>query len=256
MNPYANDTFAQPDCHCLWPAIKSVPSESIEIGFPLLIEANESLADTGGAGFYRGGNAQRTRYRFLSRGEVSIHDDRWFTYPWGIDGGQPGKRSRKTLIKYSVDAKHPPTQVIPSKCDHIKVAPGDVLEYVTWGGGGLGDPLTRPAQTVALEVHRKLVTVEGAKSNYGVVVEPETFAVKEAETEALRAQMKASRKEDFSIYNRGGSLEQLRVKCIEETGLPAPRPQWSEDPYGPHMTLPFVQDWYRQKREHGDWILD
>ena len=43
-----------PDMHCLFPSIKSVPTETIERAFPLLIEANESLADTGGAGFYRG----------------------------------------------------------------------------------------------------------------------------------------------------------------------------------------------------------
>lgn len=66
-----------PDCHCLWPAIKSIPTESIELNFPLRLEANESLADSGGPGYYRGGNAQRTLYRFLQRGEFSLHDDRW-----------------------------------------------------------------------------------------------------------------------------------------------------------------------------------
>ncbi len=236
--------------------LKSVPSETVELGFPLLLEANESLADTGGAGFYRGGNAQRSRYRFLSRGEVSIHDDRWFTHPWGIDGGEPGRRSHKTLLKYSVDAQNPPAVSLPSKCDHIQVAPGDVLEYVTWGGGGLGDPLTRPAETVALEVHQRLVTVEGAKANYGVVVDPGTFAVVESETEKARAQIKATRKEEVSIYNRGAPLAELRARCLEDAGLPAPKPQWEADPYGPHMSLPYVKEWYKQKRIQGDWDLE
>lgn len=146
-------------------------------------------------------------------------------------------------------------EAIPSKCDHVKVAPGDVLEYVTWGGGGLGDPLERPAEMVALEVHRKLVTLEGARNNYGVVVDPGAFTVNQVETSALREQMRTSREADISIYNRGASLQQLREKCLEETGLPAPRPQWLEDPYGPHMTLPFVQEWYKSKRSEGDWNL-
>lgn len=30
--------------------------------------------------------------------------------------------------------------------------PGDVLEWITWGGGGLGDALLRPADIVAKEV--------------------------------------------------------------------------------------------------------
>lgn len=245
-----------PDCHCLWPAIRSVPTETIELGFPLLIEVNEAVPDTGGAGFFRGGNAQRTRYRFLCRGEFSIHDDRWFTKPWGIDGGQPGHRSHKVLYRYSRDPKDPKPEHLPSKCDHVQVEPGDVLEYVTWGGGGLGDPLTRSADRVALEVHRKQVTLAGARDNYGVVVDPDTFAVREAETEALREKIRKVRKADVGIYNRGGTLEELRERCREETGLPPPRPQWEVDPYGPHMVVPYVKEWYRTMRAKGGWELE
>jgi 5-oxoprolinase (ATP-hydrolysing) len=36
--------------------------------------------------------------------------------------------------------------------------PGDVLERIIWGGGGLGDPLNHPAEIVAKEVHRRHVT--------------------------------------------------------------------------------------------------
>ncbi|KAH9902046.1 hydantoin utilization protein-like protein A [Xylariomycetidae sp. FL2044] len=255
-----------PDMHCLFPAIKSVPAEMGELAFPLLIEANESLADTGGAGFYRGGNAQRTRFRFLSRGELSIHDDRWFTHPWGIDGGQPGQRSKKILYRYSKTKQQqeegddagssPPPEYLPSKCDHVKVDPGDVLEYITWGGGGLGDPLMRPAAKVALEVHRRLVTVEGAAANYGVVVDPATFEVRRAETEALRARLRAQHVAYPSIYNRGGTLDELRARSVRDTGLPAPVPQWVEEPYGAHARLPYVADWYEERRAEGDWKLE
>lgn len=103
--------------------IKSVPTENIELYFPLIIEANEALADSGGAGYFRGGNAQRTLYRFLSEGEVSIHDDRWLIKPWGVNGGSPGSRSRKYIYRDNVfgtaDAKAEP---VPSKCDHLHVS--------------------------------------------------------------------------------------------------------------------------------------
>ncbi|KAK7509908.1 uncharacterized protein IWZ02DRAFT_494858 [Phyllosticta citriasiana] len=148
-----------PDCHCLFPAIKSIPTENIELYFPIIVEANEAVADSGGAGFYRGGNAQRTLYRFLCAGEVSIHDDRWLTKPYGTPSA----------------AQH--YEILPSKMDHLDVQPGDVLEWVTWGGGGLGDPLTRPAETVALEVHRGLVTLPGARDKYGVVVNAADFSL-------------------------------------------------------------------------------
>lgn len=113
------DPFSNP---LLAACIKSVPTENIELYFPLIIEANEALADSGGAGYFRGGNAQRTLYRFLSEGEVSIHDDRWLIKPWGVNGGSPGSRSRKYIYRDdkfgTADAKAEP---VPSKCDHLHV---------------------------------------------------------------------------------------------------------------------------------------
>ncbi|PLB49707.1 putative hydantoin utilization protein A [Aspergillus steynii IBT 23096] len=242
------------DCHCLFPAIKSIPTESIELNYPLRIEANESVPDSGGAGFYRGGNAQRTLYRFLCRGEFSLHDDRWFTKPWGIRGGKPGSRSRKILYRYSKSKGDPPVRVLPSKCDHVRVDPGDLLEWVTWGGGGLGDPLTRPAVKVALEVRRGLVTVDGARENYGVVVTPER-SVAHGDTEALREEIRKTRDEAGQPpqYDRGGSIAQLTDSCFDETGLDAPRPQWELDPYGPHVKLPYVRDWFAHMRVVKGW---
>lgn len=161
------------------------------------------------------GNAHRTRYRFLSRGEFSLHDDRWFTYPWGIDGGQPGRRSQKLLCRYSRVSEDGDDNAatrpvyLSSKCDGVRVDPGDVLEFITWGGGGLGDPDARSAATVALEVRRKLVSHAGARANYGVVIGPATGDVQAAETEVLRAARRARRVESPGIYNRGGSLDQL-----------------------------------------------
>ena len=248
-----------PDCHCLFPAIKSIPTENIELYFPLLIEANESVADSGGPGFFRGGNAQRTLYRFLSEGEVSVHDDRWFTKPWGVNGGMPGTRSRKAIYRQnSWGTEKAIREALPSKCDYVHVKPGDVLEWITWGGGGLGDPLTRPAEKVAMEVHRRLVTIEGAKRNYGVVVDAEDFSVDVAATEELRAKMKSERLKEYNMlsYNRGGTNDELAAKCFEETELPAPKPLWESDPYGPHVSLPYVKEWYKKMRETKGWVLD
>ncbi|KAI9926960.1 hypothetical protein ASPWEDRAFT_55280 [Aspergillus wentii DTO 134E9] len=246
-----------PDCHCLFPAIKSIPAESIELNYPLRIEANETVADSGGPGFYRGGNAQRTLYRFLARGEFSLHDDRWFTKPWGLNGGKPGQRSRKILYRDSIPAaKRPAPEILPSKCDHIRVQPGDLLEWVTWGGGGLGDPLTRAAEKVALEVRRQLVTVQGAREGYGVVVDPQALTVRQEETEALRNRLRAVRDsvDSSSIsYDRGGDLRALRDACLEETGLAAPTPLWEMEPYGPHVGLEYVQQWFDSRRRDAGW---
>ncbi|MFC0082145.1 hydantoinase B/oxoprolinase family protein [Aciditerrimonas ferrireducens] len=206
-----------PDGHSLWPSFTNVPNEFLEAYFPLVIEKYETVADSGGPGLYRGGNGIDIAYRFLEPGQVSIHDDRWFTYPWGVNGGLPGGRSRKWLERADGTV-----EVLPSKCDRVQVQKGDLLHYVTWGGGGWGDPLERDPELVALEVERGLVTRDGAR-RYGVVLDEEG-RVDQAATEALRAEIRAGRGE-LPLFDRGFSdLEELRARCLAETGLPAPKP--------------------------------
>jgi 5-oxoprolinase (ATP-hydrolysing) len=103
------------------------PIGDIELYFPVIIEANEALPDSGGAGFYRGGNAQRTLYRWLCEGDVSIHDDRWMIKPWGVNGGMPGSRSRKILYRnnsYGTDRQKDNIELCQSKQDYLHVYPG------------------------------------------------------------------------------------------------------------------------------------
>ncbi|MCU1719041.1 hydantoinase B/oxoprolinase family protein [Pseudomonas sp. 5P_3.1_Bac2] len=207
------------DGHSLWPGFTNVPNEFVEAYFPLRIESYETLTDTGGAGLHRGGNGLRVSYCLLADGEISIHDDRWLTYPWGVNGGEPGARSRKELLR--VDGTR---QMLPSKCDNIVVKAGDLLLFDTWGAGGWGDPFKRDTAKVLQDVKRGLVSVEGAR-RYGVVIEGE--ALNQAATEALRAQLSQARGE-ISLFNRGGTVQELKDRCQAETGLPAPAtPVWS-----------------------------
>jgi len=205
-----------PDGHSLWPSFTNVPNEFLEAYFPLRIEQYETVADSGGPGFFRGGNGVDIAYRFLEPGTISIHDDRWFTYPWGVNGGQPGARSRKWL-----DRLDGTREMLPSKCDNVKVQVGDVLHYVTWGGGGYGDPFDRDPGLVALEVKRGLVSAEGA-ARYGVLLAADG-SVDDAGTATLRERMRADRG-DKQVFVFGPSIDELRERCLAETGLPAPKP--------------------------------
>ncbi|KAI4175661.1 MAG: hypothetical protein LQ343_001532 [Gyalolechia ehrenbergii] len=237
-----------PDGHCLWPAFKATPNEFQEQYYPLRIEQSNTVADSGGAGLYRGGNASRIFWRFLEEGTISTHDDRWLSKPWGVLGGQPGARSTKTLVKYSESERNPPRQVLGSKQDLINVSKGDILEWITWGGGGWGNPLKRDPETVALEVRRKLVTVEGAK-RYGVVLR-EDLGVDLDSTRKLRERMQEAHKieeTEAKIFNRGGSWEELKAKSLEETGLPAPKAPWEVTLRGPMTQLPYFQKWQEQR---------
>ena len=203
-----------PDGHSLWPAFMNVPNEFLEAYFPLRIVTYETIPDTGGPGLHRGGNGVSTGYQFLEPGEISIHDDRWLTYPWGVNGGLPGGRSEKIMVRTDGSREY-----MPSKCDKVKVEPGDILYFNTWGGGGWGDPLQRPAETVAQDVKRGLVTADGAK-RYGVVLRPDG-GVDEVETQRLRARLAAERGET-KLFDRGGAIEELKARCRAETRLDPP----------------------------------
>ena len=209
-----------PDGHSLWPGFTNVPNEFLERYFPLIIERYETAPDSGGAGLHRGGNGIHMTYRFLSAGTISIHDDRWFVPPWGVNGGHPGKRARKILEK--ADGSQ---TIVGNKVEDVEVEAGDQLHFITWGGGGWGDPLERDPALVGKEIGQGLVTVEGAR-DYGVVAAVDG-TVDVAATEALRADIRASRPA-LALFDYGPGIEALRANCLAETGLPAPRqPVWA-----------------------------
>ena len=204
-----------PDGHSLWPAFTNVPNEFLEAYFPLRIVKYETIADSGGPGLHRGGNGLSMGYQFLEPGEISIHDDRWLTYPWGVNGGLPGQRSNKLMVRADGSSEW-----MQSKCDRIKVEPGDTLYFNTWGGGGWGDPLERDSAKVALEAKRGIVTTEGAR-RYGVVLNGE-HSVNETATAALRQTM-ASERGDVELFNFGGTVKELKARCKDETHLDPPK---------------------------------
>ena len=209
-----------PDGHSLWPGFTNVPNEFLERYFPMMIERYETEPDSGGAGLHRGGNGIHMTYRFLQAGTISIHDDRWFVPPWGVNGGQPGQRARKMLEK--ADGTE---LMVGNKVEDVQVEAGDQLHYITWGGGGWGDPLARDPALVAKEITQGLVTSAGARA-YGVVADARGI-VDAAATAALRAEIGRQRG-PLALFDYGPGIETLRANCLAETGLPAPvQPVWA-----------------------------
>ena len=176
------------DGHSWWPLFENIPSEYLESYYPMLIESYASLPDTGGPGKHRGGNGIEKVYLMLADGDVSIHDDRHLTQPWGILGGKPGACSEKWLVH-----KDGSREALPSKADNIKVKSGDRIVFRTAGGGGWGDPLERDAQKVRNDVARSLMSVEVARDGYGVVLAGKKHVYDARASEELRANMRSSR---------------------------------------------------------------
>ena len=176
------------DGHSWWPLFENIPSEYLESYYPMIIEGYASLPDTGGAGRHRGGNGVEKVYRLLEPGEISIHDDRHRSQPWGILGGRPGGVSEKWLIR--ADGRRTPLE---SKVDNVKVVPGDQIVFRTAGGGGWGDPLERDPVRVHADVRRKLLSAGAAERDYGVVLAGDTRELNAAGTEEKRESIRRSR---------------------------------------------------------------
>ena len=224
------------DGHSWWPLFENIPTEYLEAYYPLRVDGYTSIIDSGGAGFHRGGNGIEKRYVYLEPGELSIHDDRWLTYPWGILGGKPGMRSEKILVR-----KKQGPQRLPSKCDEVQVQPGDMLIYRTAGGGGWKNPLDRPMERVESDVSKGLVSKEKAEQDYGVIVGDAKAS------ERLRKKMRAQQKKE-GVFDRGPALEEILSNCREETGLEPPvRPE----PL-PWAALESPEEARQRVREHGD----
>ena len=176
------------DGHSWWPLFENIPAEYLESYYPMRIDAYRSIPDTGGPGLHRGGNGVEKVYRLLEEGEVSIHDDRHLTQPWGILGGRPGACSEKWLVRTDGSRER-----LPSKVDNVLVAPGDRIVFRTAGGGGWGDALEREPAVVRRDVVRGLLTAEAAREGYGVALNGRGHEVDRAATDDLRARMRRER---------------------------------------------------------------
>jgi N-methylhydantoinase B len=161
------------------------PIEFLEGDHPLRIEEYAFVPDTGGPGQYRGGLALMRTYRFLEReGALQLRTDRQKFQPWGLNGGKPGTPSSNLIVRGGVPEDP------PSKAFRI-LHHGDTLRHTMAGAGGYGNPLERDPAAVAEDVADEKVTVAGAAADYGVVLDPETLAVNESETAALRARVRS-----------------------------------------------------------------
>ncbi len=198
------------DAHSWWPLFENIPNEYLETYYPLTVLEYGSRLDSGGAGFHRGGNGVRKIYRFEADGEIAIHDDRERSQPWGILGGLPGASSSKRLIRTTGESV-----LLPSKVSCVKVQRGDVLVYETAGGGGWKDPLDRPAELVLADVRRKLLSIDKARSDYAVVLSPETLELDADATGHLRERVRKDRGE-LEKFTFGPIPEAIGVRRLAE----------------------------------------
>ena len=107
----------------------NTPIEALEHHYPVLITEYSIRKNSGGEGFFRGGDGIIREYKFLTDVEVTVISERRRLSPYGLFGGQPGKHGRNIVI--TEEGK----KIMPSKF-FITLKKGSKLRIETPGGGG------------------------------------------------------------------------------------------------------------------------
>lgn len=164
---------------------KNAPTEILESTFPIFIEKVEFTQDSGGAGKHRGGLGSAIHTRLLAPATFFSFIEKGKTPHWGINGGKGGSRN------YALIHSKEKGEFEVLKTTGIELGKGDNVITMAGGGGGYGNPLDRDLEAVREDVINGYVSVEHAKQDYGVVIDPRTFDINVEETNKLRRELRA-----------------------------------------------------------------
>lgn len=143
----------------------NLPSEVLEIEFPLLVEEYGLAVDSGGSGRHRGGLGIVRQLRILCDDTVlSVRSDSHKFGADGVHGGGMGAGGALTLHENGN------IRTMPSKVDAMALSAGTVVRFATPGGGGFGPAHTRAAAALARDLKNGVVTREAAAKDYGDVL--------------------------------------------------------------------------------------
>jgi len=158
--------------------VRTIPVEATEAVAPVIFRRREFREGSGGAGKYRGGLGQIIELGGADDMPVAMlcNFERINNPARGRDGGGLGAKGQVSLAS-GKPIRSKGRQTIPG---------GDFIRLELPGGGGFGDPATRDADQVALDVADGLITAETARSDYGVALGADG-RVDSAATAKLRA---------------------------------------------------------------------
>ena len=164
----------------------NAPIEETELNYPVRITRYELVENSEGAGKHRGGLGLRRDYLFPDHeASFTILSDRERWGPHGLFGGMPGERA-SYILNPDGEAKELPSKVT------VQLNQNDVVSYRTCGGGGYGSPQDRDPLDVLSDVRDARISVERARSVYGVAIDPTTWTVDEMTTAELRSGIAAT----------------------------------------------------------------
>ena len=165
----------------------NTPVEIFESDTPLIVEKRELLADSGGSGKTKGGLGRRVVFKIpddeyapMPPVNLGIQSGRYRYAPEGLFGGKHGAKAQ-----FLVNGQP------GNPFGLTRMKPGDVIVIDVAGGGGFGDPLDRDPEMVQEDVVQGYVSLEKAREDYGVVIDPATLKADLAATDELRRSLRA-----------------------------------------------------------------
>ena len=179
-----------PPCLCFPNNTSNVPVEVTENEARMVYVRKELLADSGGPGRNRGGVGQVVEFEILPGDtptsqmvESSVRlSGRFETSSFPVLGRLGGRNGRGYGLWHN-----------DAPVDHgvyRKLMPRDRIRFVISGGGGYGPAHAREPERVAADVREGLVTLECARTDYGVVLD-RSLQVDHDATVRLRAEAQA-----------------------------------------------------------------
>lgn len=142
-----------------------LPAEVCEMTYPIRVLTTELIADSGGAGKYRGGLGIRRDYQFLTSGQTGIaytEQSRPDFASWGLAGGGIATPASITRTEGEV--------VERIRKGAFETEPGMILAIETGGGGGFGIAAERNVEDVSRDLEEGKIGIESAETTYAVVV--------------------------------------------------------------------------------------
>jgi len=159
-------------------------TEVDELLYPIVVWADQIVADSGGPGRFRGAPACYVEYGPADTSiEAMWSTDGYVHAAIGARGGYPGAPARQFLRR--TDGTVEP---LPGWGEQV-LAPGETVLATSAAGAGYGPPWERALQRVARDVADGWVSAEQAAEVYGVIVRD--GELDPAATEARRAELAA-----------------------------------------------------------------
>jgi N-methylhydantoinase B len=200
-----------------WPKVEIGDAEAWEQYFPVLYLYRQA-GRNGGHGKFRGGHG--LHLGFVGHGTPEqtatlVSQNARLSTQFGLSGGHwantgdfftiEGSSVRSEFARGNIPSS--PEQLrelegkpslLAAKAMYVPFGENDVIEHITFGGGGYGDPLERDPELVASELVSGDVTADAVASVYGVVIAEDGSADLQG-TEKRREEMRGKRLADAHV---------------------------------------------------------